>query len=366
MLIGMFTDPHIGLRRLSGTTAESQVRLKFLLENMAHSAIETLRQKEAKEVICLGDLFDKFSNSEEDIAVGAKIVEKCDYVLAGNHDVSNQVSKSGSLKLLSQISESGDNVVISKDPSVPYMEILKNTDSFLVVAIPHCINAETFHSSIEHAIAGASSAGSKFKYLLLHCNVGEGFGETMSSHELWLTAEYAEKALRVFDRIFIGHEHEPSFKNVENGKFVPSDLDDAGIVILGNTYPLSFGEISDRSVYILNAARNTVESFCTVTSKEILTKVKVEDLVLGGVKVSTPYVRIEGTLKYEDTAKFYSNVSRIFKENPTLIMIGKYYEEEGKGLERIKGSGLKTIEEIVRESAETEGFLDILKEIENA
>lgn len=367
MKIGIFSDPHLGLRRLAGTTSKTQNGLKALLSGVAHSAVDMLQDLKAGQIHCLGDVFDKFSNAEEDISEAAHLIDRCDFVLAGNHDVSNQVDKSGSLKLLAQVNENHAQIIcISPDPTKPYFQIFSQNTLYRIEAIPHCISGEVFKETIEKICS--ESCNSIYRYLYLHCNVGSGFGESMSSHELWLTDELAALLADAYDRVFVGHEHESSYYDVVGEKLEKTvDIDRAKIIVVGNTYPVNFGEIADRYVFTYDPAKNTVERHVHVERSEILKVADVSEVISGSLEnVIAPYLRIEGKVLYSEMAKFYSNLHRIYACNPAVLVIGKYYEEEGKGLERIKTTSHKSIEDIVKESAEAEGFSDILKEIENA
>jgi DNA repair exonuclease SbcCD nuclease subunit len=367
MKIGMFTDPHIGLKRLSGTTSATQDRLKELLYTKATQAASTLWGLNVDYVACLGDLFDKFSNSEKEITQGFNLVGNVSFVLAGNHDISNQKTKVGSLQLIAEVGMPGPfaDMCISPDPSKPFFYELVPK---MVYAVPHCLSGEIFEESLREVMKAASSNVGE-NYLFLHCNVGTGFGESKSSHELWLSPEMALELSKIFTRVIVGHEHEPTYykvKSKSSASFEVCDLAEASVVILGNTYPLSFGEVSNRYVYVLDTFTGVIERHLSVDAKEVLTIIDAGEVTAGTAKSETPYAKITGLVPYKDSAKFNSNLYNLFANSPDILMIGKYYEEEGKGLERIKATGLRPIQEIIEEAAKKEGFLDILKEIQNA
>jgi len=361
MLVGMFTDPHFGLRRLSGTTSATQDQFENLLAEKAEAAVRLLKEHGAEETYCLGDLFDKFSNSEKVIKRAGKLLNEIDFVLAGNHDISNVVGRISSLHLLKELNSGSCVIDISPDPSLPCFGVRGNFFS-----VPHCISGKVFEDSIKLACEVASKVEGNV-YLLLHCNassaeLGTGFGGAGPSEtELWLTPELQEICEEVFTRVFIGHEHEPKY--YRKGEL--TTLKDAKIVILGNTFPLSFGEISDRYVYLLDTETNEITKVRSVDSREVLTVADVSE-ISESLEVTTPFLKIIGDLSYADAPKFGAQLYKMFKNNPGLFVIGKYYEEEGKSLNKVNIKQGVSIEEVIRKAAEEQGFIKTLQEIENA
>ena len=142
----IFTDPHIGTSRSSHTTRESSKRLKSQLTKAAQDIVSR-----GGNMICVGDLFDKAFNSEEVLLDGLDIASRCNYVLAGNHDLSNREGQITSIDFLSTLCES---VIKCGKLSEPFFY---PTDDKLMF-VPHHASQEVFENALklayEHADDG--------------------------------------------------------------------------------------------------------------------------------------------------------------------------------------------------------------------
>lgn len=220
MIYNISSDYHLGTRRAAHTTRDSARKLQQLLYTQALAATEPLNS------ICLGDVFDRPYNDETTLVQGHTIANRCELVLSGNHDETGRESATTSLRALEQL---GSPIVAAPDLSTPYFH---TWNQFWVV--PHHASQEVFEEALKAAAedSGPLSDNHSHRYLLLHTNYDCPFDTEDST--LNLSPEMVEKLLQSFTRIFTGHEHNPKV------------LYDGRLVIVGNTHPSSFGDISDK------------------------------------------------------------------------------------------------------------------------
>jgi len=229
----VFTDPHLGKNLVSHTTLDSRRRLRDgiyqhnsgLLDRFPH-AIKT----------CLGDLFDRFTNPEDVIWQGMSLAERVDYIMAGNHDLVNDRGRLGTLQLMDKARPG----VIQLTPfgeARGFLHDVRPGVTFLF--IPHHSTDDLFHESLaaaENWVRGKAEGTTA--YLCVHCNYDSGFATDDTA--LSLSRKQAKQLLDAgFDYILIGHDHHPR-----------EDWD-GRVVILGNTHPTGFGDITDKRVMLI-------------------------------------------------------------------------------------------------------------------
>jgi DNA repair exonuclease SbcCD nuclease subunit len=242
MSIWFFSDPHLGLNRLSHTTTASRRALGNALVQACQKAV-FLAGKEP--VFCLGDVFDVESNDESVIAQAAHLLVSCQWVLGGNHDLPNRSSKLSSLQLLEQVSRvqvvapaQGEEGIAQ--PALGYAL----TAEAAVYGVPHCATQALFEEALARVVnlAQRYQAGTTVpRILCLHCNYASSFADQETS--LNLTREWATQLLETFDYILLGHEHIP--RTDLNGR----------LRILGNTHPTSFSDLSDKFAWEFDGER---------------------------------------------------------------------------------------------------------------
>lgn len=229
----LFTDPHIGTRRAAHTTRESSKRLTAALYEQALS----LSGRESNSV-CLGDLFDRSFNDEATLVQGHAVASQCRWVLAGNHDSTN---RSDTVTSLDALKEMGCPIISAADLSEPYFDCFG-----ALYFVPHHASQELFEVALTRAAAHASVCrAGKPSVLFLHCNYEQPFAA--EDDTLNLTQSMAEQLLNDFDYIFLGHEHRPA-------RYL-----DGRVVVLGNTHPTSFADISDKFVYLLDITDSRID-----------------------------------------------------------------------------------------------------------
>lgn len=224
----LFTDPHIGTRRAAHTTRDSTKRLTDALYRQAEAIVHN-----GQRLICLGDLFDRAFNDEATLVQGYNIASKCEFTLAGNHDETNQANSVPSLRALSQM---GVPVLAAPDMSNPC--VYEWDDGIYVV--PHHASQEIFELALEQAAnAAAENRAGKPAVLMLHCNYALADFMAKDDATLNLPESLAVRLLEHFDLILLGHDHNP--RTYLDGR----------VVILGNTHPTSFSDISNKYSYTL-------------------------------------------------------------------------------------------------------------------
>lgn len=252
------SDFHLGTKRAAHTTRESAAKLQEELFNSAMSATVW------DNTLCLGDMFDRARNDETTLLQGYEVAKQCSMVISGNHENLGRMGVTTTLHALAEIFEDG-KIVEAYDLSTPHYDVVDNT--FWVV--PHHGSQEVFEKALMEAAddAGGSDVA-PHRYLLLHTNYNVPFDTEDST--LNLTPEMAERLLEVFDRVFTGHEHNP--KELMGGR----------LVIVGNTHPSSFSDISTKYRWTLDAETDelskTVIWDADKRHKEIVYGEAIEDL----------------------------------------------------------------------------------------
>jgi DNA repair exonuclease SbcCD nuclease subunit len=231
-LVTIYTDPHLGLKRKSNfTTASAEARETEALQSLG----DLVKNQKAKghTVVCAGDFFDKSSNTEQVIASTFEIAKHTDHILAGNHDVSNNIESVSSLALLDEIYH---NVLFSNEQ----LYIIKDLGDAELFFIPHVMSQETFLSALERV----EKARKKNAVLILHCNYDVP-SDTADVH-LTLSRERARELLATFHYIFIGHEH--TAKEDFGGR----------LQIIGSFRPTAFDNLDTKSVIVLDTEAMTI------------------------------------------------------------------------------------------------------------
>lgn len=316
MSIWFFSDPHLGVVRNSHTTVASRQRLR----QKVFDTVARRVQGDGTPAICLGDLFDTSDNDEATILQGYNIVNRCKVVLAGNHDLPNREGKLSSVQLLAEIFP--DRIVINDVGSYgcrAYLEGSKGAE-VLIMAVPHCSSQALFEASLDEATNDArvdaslaEKAGRALspRFLCLHCNYGSNFIQNDAS--LNLTRERAEQLLEVFDYVLLGHEHMP--RRLHGGR----------LIILGNTHPTSFSDLSDKFVWEFNGS-----GFIPHETWSMDDGYRRINIAQGGIDVpeSVEFVEVAGTAEPEDMPRIAQEIAQLWKTHPRLLAVRNAVECE--------------------------------------
>lgn len=343
-----FTDPHLGKRLRSHTTTSSQEAMVELLYQQADGCLALAISLNAKAV-CLGDLFDQYSNKENIIKQGLDIAGGCAVTLQGNHDVKNLKGEPSSLDLVASVLK--DGICVNPDPTRSFVQW---KDSWGLCLIPHHFTQEAFAEALRQACESPRAS----EYILcLHCNVMEKLQEDSS---LYLTPELEKLVRSKFKMVLVGHEHEPKRKPAQDGQ--------CELLILGNTFPLGFGEIANRYAYEIDSDTLEVQKHLIWDASINYSEVSVEDFLKEGFSRKTEqFIKVTGTLPFDRRAELNKALVRAWKNCPSALAINIDTVEIIKPLTETldKSVDLQSIPELLKLAAEKAGFSELYKEIEN-
>ena len=226
------SDFHLLLARKENFTAESSARREAESRRLLLEILQTPHD----EAVCVGDFFDRFSNSETGILEAAPIAQRFSAILAGNHDVSNRTDVRGSLDVIAEMTP---GVVKAGSPKV---ETIENAT---LVWVPHQLTQEAFEDCLS-AVMNQTRQATGWRLLFLHCTYDSPFSENLSS--LNLTEDKAQELLGAFHHIFIGHEHNPK------------DLFDNRLHIVGSHFPVAFDQLVDHRHFVFDTLEGALVS----------------------------------------------------------------------------------------------------------
>lgn len=293
MIYNLSSDYHLFTKRAAHTTPDSAQKLQKQLYAKA------LEATAGSNNLCLGDLFDKSTNPEAALVQGYEVAKRCQMVMSGNHDLTNREGVITTLDALHGVMD--DRIVIAPNLSEPYFEVMDST--FWIV--PHHASQTLFEKALFDAKNHADAQEGGHRYLLLHCNYDIPFDSEDST--LNLSPELAEGLLQVFSRIFIGHEH--------NSK---THFDDR-VVLVGNTHPTSFSDISDKFCWELNTCTDELIPWRIWTQDDCYREVKFGDAIpnLAGVQ----FVDVIGTEPVEDATEVAQFVRQVWNAGKDLLAV---------------------------------------------
>lgn len=293
----LFSDPHLGTKRSAHTTRESAFRLQRTLYDAAARIVS-----KSPHAVCLGDLFDKSQNVEATLVQGYAIASRCEFTLAGNHD---QTNREGTVTSLDALKEMGCPIVSSPNLDTPYFDARGP-----LYFVPHHASQELFEKALLQAKEDATENRSGLPAVLfLHCNYD--LGEVMLANDstLNLTEAKAVELLEAFDLILIGHDHQPR-------RYL-----DGRVVILGNTHPTSFSDISDKFKYTLEIGESVRLERTRIWSKdagyaELHFGDKVESL-----PDSVQFVNVFGMAEADQAVEVADFVRSVWEARPGVFAV---------------------------------------------
>ncbi len=260
----ILTDTHLGRRAGAHTNINSSRELDHAIFNNAKLATDT-----SDTTVHVGDLFDKSHNPEYVLLQGLHIAGRCDVILGGNHDLSNRENTKTSIEVVGNVH---DNLCHAQVSEVKF-EDFEDEDDTLFTIVPHHSSQDLFDKALDLVCTNTEDGESgKRDLVFLHCNFNSPFAQNDSS--LNLTPEQAEKLLKSFKYIVLGHEHSHRWEMDER------------LLILGNTHPTNFGDISDKFFWDYNPNDGFTKTLCWSKDEQYL-KLKASDLVKSGVHMAT-------------------------------------------------------------------------------
>lgn len=301
-MLNLFTDPHLGLGARTNTSASSTKALDHALYTKAANIVTKYNN-----LICAGDLFHRSHNREGVISQGAKIASNCDLVIGGNHDNTNRADDCSSLDVVTKICDSVLTTVVG---GVQIYADLEFDSGEIVTVVPHHSSQELFDQAITRA------CDCKGDLVILHCNFNNPFVDEIDT-ALNLTIAQAERLLKSYSYIVIGHEHMTRWEM--NGR----------LLALGNTHPTGFSDISNKYVWHFDKTQDSPwsrtkiwdksELYISLTASEIY-DLPESEFEVGKGTVTPQFVDIVGDLEAEHMPELAHRIGLIWdKWSPFMV-----------------------------------------------
>lgn len=340
MKIRFCTDFHLGATLRQHTNSKSQQRLR---EKLYESALDIVTGQEA--VVMLGDLFDKHSNKEDIVLQGITVASQCTYVLAGNHD---QINIDGSVGSLTLVAETSNGVVLNPHPGKGFVDN-RSLGGTGITFIPHCYTQELFEKSIRAALKVAS----KRDILCLHCNVGTGHGHEIESEgsSLYLTPELEKLVCDAFEYVLVGHEHVGYQRK--------------NLIVLGNHFPVSFGEIADRFVYEFDTKTRKFAKIKVFDAAAEFETITVEEFMSaeGDMESACSFVEVAGEILPEDAAKLHRYLLKFWRNNEESLLAVRNSVVTHQADRVKKKVKIESLRDTLEREAAAAGFMEELEEL---
>lgn len=322
MTLCISTDHHLLVTRNDGTTPASRKRLQLAMETAARHIFVRASELVPNPVhVSGGDMFDKYTNDEVGLARTMSIIAGFSYLLEGNHDVQNVKDSCSSLKFLTDI--------LAQIPLLPGQDSVTRLatqfgecgvenfthEDIVMYAIPHVANQDLFEKALDQAEAEAGSRclmQNQKLVLLLHCNYDSPFTNETS---LNLTTERARDLLQKFAYVLIGHDHTP--KQEFGGR----------LVVMGNTHPTCFGDISDKFFYWFENGELKKEQIYSAAEKYIeLPWTQIGTAIENGHLSGFDFIRIVGKAMPADLLEISKGMKNLWLTYPNLLAMKQSVE----------------------------------------
>ena len=333
MKLCIFSDTHLNVSRQAHTTAESSKKLNDRLYEQATNCLSM-----AHDNVIVGDLFDKTFNPEWAIIQGIRIAKQA-FVLAGNHDETNREGTKCSLEV---VHASGGQVIRQLRMGYPHVKVIGD-----LVFVPHHATQELFDQALEEAVKMSKELRGN-RYLFVHCNRGEAIGDKSDS-TLYISDEQEDKLLGYFQRVFYGHEHKAATH--KGGK----------VVVCGNTFPTSFGDIGTKYRYFLDTDTDVMTSqiiwdvdthYVEVTIGETLPVAKEAEFVL-----------IKGSATRKETAEM---IEQCWKAYPQALAVRSIVSYPDEVVTKAKASEPVNLLSAIESDLEGSEMLELFLELKHA
>ena len=308
MTILIYSDPHLGLSLGAHTTVASRLRLQKKLEE--HLLDKVLSQNRADMAICAGDFFHKHQNTEELLSRAWPLAEMTSLILSGNHDVTNDADKVGSLELLRRINPARieDPWIVPVEFNQPYYESVwfgKGSNPCEICLVPHHSTQALFEQTLENILVDVPTGPRAVRLLVLHCNYNSPF--VLEDGSLNLTRAKAGQLLNLFDKIVIGHDHNP--KEDFGGR----------LVVLGNTHPTGFGDLSNKRIMLFDEATGS-HSFETIWEvAKGFQEVRYNELA--GVRPGVEFLQVTGEVGPEELHEVMQQLRKLWVSREDLFAV---------------------------------------------
>lgn len=211
------TDWHVAVKRVGGTTPESQTRLRNYLRQSLQAQLDNT------DHLIAGDLLDDFTIDSFELTETYKIFSawllkygKKLALVRGNHDWKpSGENRYSSFDLITSILKQHFPEQVTVASTV--------TEWKQFILVPHLANSDILNLEISK-LKDVSN-----KVIVFHANVGNFFAAE-TQHSLNLTMEQVEDLVSRDNLVIFGHEHQ--YRSLVSGR----------CVVLGNTAPSSIAD----------------------------------------------------------------------------------------------------------------------------
>ena len=233
MKLTIINDTHLGVKRQTGTTPNSQKEL----EDYTLGKFKQLLELADGDLLINGDLFDGYTVSKQvEFATFKMLLSWVNsgngtlYLSAGNHDLSKDSDKTSSFQNLCKYllaSVASRVKTIGNCFGDEYMVVSEHN----AVIIPHVVNQETFNNILDKVLNFSE------KYVFVHANFDNNFAKE-ADHSLNISAEFADRFRLAGKVLVFAHEHNSREFKYEGSSYV---------LITGNQFPTSVSDCLDKS-----------------------------------------------------------------------------------------------------------------------
>ena len=287
MRIMFIGDLHLG-KKPPHSTKESAHRGRIT----THLTASGLAHYEGIDlVVQLGDVFDRFTVTDDDFVEALSLTSMCDYVLRGNHDYAHNTLYNSALQNLA-------------GPTTAFIVSLpcskQIADTVWLHFVPYMPTQKEFLSAIDQLepVTGCTNI------LCLHTNMyAEGFN--VAEVENNLTATKANELVAAFDFVISGHEHNAAIKN--------------GVHMVGSVLPFSFGDMTDKFGEVYDTDTKEYHRIRTWKKTEGHAQVPA-DMFLEAFQSSHPYQFLEltGEVLPEQVLPIAKKMRKMFEESKVV------------------------------------------------
>lgn len=321
MKISFIGDVHLGYQRKSFTSVRGRELYK---QAIVQNIMKAIGVPAGYKVQC-GDLFDKYTNSDETLREGIDASIGMGMVLVGNHDVSNTLDHLSTMSMCrSIVNQIRYNVTTFMFPSgIPKSDLLTVQEDLSgkcvhLHVVPYCYNQDLFEKTLRDAYD--KSIKGEPNILVLHTNYALGYETTDTTNNL--TQDMAESLLEKFDYIISGHEH--NYSTHLKGR----------LIMTGSVFPLSTAELENKYVHIFDTETGKFEKELIWEAGKSSSSYDIKELP-ETLPQGTQFATITGKASPEEIAEGFKTVSKWWKECETLLICKPTYEVVTKHRESV-------------------------------
>ncbi len=330
----VINDLHLGVERSGGTTPASAIDLRKYGHRMHTQLLELAG--EGDTVLVNGDLTDTYSialtDALEIYGAAARWLtdtttrRKCLIWALGNHDLSKDSSKLGTVAFIGRLLEvqfPANFVMITKPSAFSKEDYV----------IPHVPNQEIFDLEL-------SRVPDSTKRLYLHCNYDNVFAG-QADHSLNLSRDQAKALVKRGMTLILGHEHQ--------GRTLMNDK----VIIVGNQFPSSVSDClqhgdaqTDGRKYALvidGEDMELVPTWSTNDNEGGYREVPWTDL--DSVPENTGFLRVTGRATPEESAAVIKAIANL-RQRSGAFVITNAVKVDGAASEEIAAQSLEDIRSV--------------------